>query len=344
MWSGTAILAAALWLGGEAEPPVAAAHDPELRKCKPCLAALGRSMGYLKENFDNPQTKRVIGSMLGGYVYAGFAFMMAGEGYSKELDACVRWCQQAVKDTGFNRNWYLGSCLYFLAEHAQRFGLTPQTRKAVLEAYKLAAEQQEESGGWCHHKEMWKKDDYNKKGGGRDLGMINVQMFAALTEFKALGIDPGPMLDKLRKNLESISDGPKGGICYGTDNRVGDPAFGRAAYVQLGLQSVGAEDDAFFARYAEGLQKNFRRIKEGEHGFAPYHYFGVPAALHRMGPAAYRPFCEEWLDKLIETQRPDGVVPLHGEDDVASTGVFACIVWMQKEGVFKVPPKRKPKP
>jgi hypothetical protein len=152
------------------------------------------------------------------------------------------------------------------------------------------------------------------------------------------------MLDRVRKNLETISDGPQGGVCYGTDNRVGDPAFGRAAYAQLGFQSVGAEDDPLAVRYAEGLQKNFKRIKEGEHGFAPYHYFGVPAALHRMGPAAYRPFADEWLDKLIESQKPDGVVPLHGEDDVASTGVFACIVWMQKDGVFKIPPRRKAKP
>ena len=138
-----------LFLGGlgtwaQHVPPV---HNPELRKCKPCLAALGKSMAYLKANYKNPQTKRVIGSMLGGTVYAGFSFMMAGEGYEKELEDCVRWCQQAVKDTGYNRNWYLGSCLYFLAEYSSKYGLTPRTRQAVFEAYKLAAEQQKESGG-----------------------------------------------------------------------------------------------------------------------------------------------------------------------------------------------------
>ena len=347
MRSGMVVLAILIssGVGAQNAPAPVAAHNPELRKCKPCLAALGKSMAYLKANYKNPQTKRVIGSMLGGYVYAGFAFLMAGEGYEKELEDCVRWCQQAVKDTGYNRNWYLGSCLYFLAEYSSKYGLTPQTQKAVFDAYKLAAEQQEESGGWCHHKEMWREGDYNKKGGGRDLGMINVQMYAALLEFKALGIDAPPgMLDRLRKNLESISDGPQGGICYGTDNRVGDPAFARAAYVTLGLQSTGAVNDPFFARFAKGLEKNFKRIKEGEHGFSPYHYFGVPAALHRMGPDAYRLFCDHWLDPLIATQRPDGVVPLHGDDDVAATGVFACILCMQKDGAFKVPPRRKPKP
>jgi len=114
--------------------------------------------------------------------------------------------------------------------------------------------------------------------------------------------------------------------------------------VMLGMQSTGAVDDPLFARYAKGLEKNFKRIKEGEHGFSPYHYFGVPAALHRMGPAAYRPFLDHWLPLLIATQRADGVVPLHGDDDVAATGVFACILWMQKDGAFKVPPRRKPKP
>lgn len=329
-------------LGAQNAP---AAHNPELRKCKPCLESLGKAMTYLKANYQNGQTKRVIGSMLGGYVYAGFAFMMAGEGYEKELENCVRWCQQAVKDEGFNRNWYLGSCLYFLAEYSSRYGLTPQTQRAVFDAYKMAAQQQEASGGWCHHKEMWKEDGYNTKGGGRDLGMINAQMFAALVEFKALGIEPpAGMMDKLRKNLESISDGPQGGLCYGTDNRVGDPAFGRAAYVMLGLQSTAAVADPLFDRYAKGLERNFKKIKEGEHGFSPYHYFGVPAALHRLGPAAYRPFVEHWIPLLMATQRPDGVVPLHGDDDVAATGVYACMLWMQKDGAFKVPARRKPRP
>ncbi len=339
------LLVAAGGPGGAQNAP-AAAHDPDLRKCRPCQVALGKSMAYLKTNFDNPKTKRVIGSMLGGYVHAGFAFLMAGEGYTKELEACVRWTREAVKDTGFNRNWYLGPGLYFLAEYSSRFGLTPQTRKAVFDAYKMAQEQQEESGGWCHHKEMWKEDGYNTKGGGRDLGMINVMMYAALLEFKALGIEPPPgMLDRVRKNLETISDGPQGGVCYGTDNRVGDPAFGRAAYALLGLQSTGADGDPLTARYAKGVETNFKRIKEGEHGFAPFHYFGVPAAMHRLGPAVYRTFCDHWLEPLIATQKPDGVVPLHGEDDVASTGVFACILWMQKDGVFRVPPRKaKAKP
>src|SRR5688572_29325087 len=103
MRSGMAALAILISSGAGAQnAPAPAAHSPELKKCKPCLAALGKSMAYLKANYNNPQTKRVIGSMLGGYVYAGFAFLMAGEGYEKELEACVRWCQQAVKDTGYN--------------------------------------------------------------------------------------------------------------------------------------------------------------------------------------------------------------------------------------------------
>jgi len=344
MRSGMVVVALFLCPAAKAQnaPPPPVAHHIELRKCKPCLESLGKAMTYLKENYRNPQTKRVIGSMLGGYVYAGFAFLMAGEGYEKDLENCVRWCEQAVKDSGFNRNWYLGSCLFFLAEYASRHGLNPRTQKAVLEAYHLAAEQQEESGGWCHHKEMWKEGDYNKKGGGRDLGMINVQMYAALVEFKALGIDPPQgMLERLRKNLEAISDGPQGGICYGTDNGVGDPAFGRAAYVMLGLQATHAVSDPLYARYAKGLERNFKKIKEGEHGFSPYHYFAVPAALHRMGPVAYRPFLDHWLPILMATQRPDGVVPLHGDDDVAATGVYACMLWMQKADAFKVPPPRR---
>jgi hypothetical protein len=337
---GIGVVLVALALCGEGAAQEAGGHVADWRKCRRCLPALGKAMSYLKENLRSDKPRRVIGSKLGGYVFGGFAFMMEG-GSPRELEECVNYCRQAVKDEGFNRNWYLGMGLYFLAEYATKHGLTPEVERGLRDGLRMAVAQQEETGGWCHHREMWKKDGYNLKGGGKDLGMITAEVFAALLEMKALGIEPGPVLEKARKNLETITDGA--GVRYGTDNNVGDAAMARASYALLGFQAAGLTADPLALKYARGLEARYKRVEEGVHGFAPLHYFSVAAAMHRLGPDEYAKFSAEYLDKLIATQTPEGVVPLHGEDDVASTAVFACIVMMQREGTFR-PPSRKKKP
>ncbi|HLY11176.1 MAG TPA: DUF6288 domain-containing protein [Planctomycetota bacterium] len=328
------ILAALIlaWTGAPSDAQDKTIHAADWRKCKRCAPALAKSMAYLKANFKNPKTKRVIGSMTGGYMMSGFAFMMDGEASSKELEECVKHCCQAIKDTGFNRNWYLGMCFYFLAEYSMKVGLTPEVQKAVAEGLKLAEEQQEKTGGWCHHLRMWAEDGYNHKGGGQDLGMVTTMMVGALLELKALGVAVGPVLDRALKNLDSLSDGA--GIRYGTDNNVGDAAMARASYVLLGLQATGNSANPTLAKFTKGLESRYKNIEEGEHGYAPFHYFSVAAASHRSGPDQYRKFTEAYLDRLLATQTEEGVVPLHQEDDVASTAVFACIVMMQKDRVF----------
>jgi len=344
---GAGVVLVALLLAGLGAPTEAqdrGAHAPDWRKCRKCVPALVKSMAYLKANYKNPKTRRVIGSMTGGYMMSGFAFMMDGEASAKELEDCVKHCCQAIKDTGYNRNWYLGMCFYFLAEYSMKYGLTLEVQKALADGLKLAAEQQEKTGGWCHHLRMWAEDDYNKKGGGQDLGMITTMMVGALLELQALGVSVDPILERAQKNLGSLSDGM--GIRYGTDNNVGDAAMARASYVLLGLRATGNAAHPFAATFAKGLEGRYRKIEEGVHGYAPFHYFSVAAAMHRGGPDLYRRFCEEYLDRLIATQTAEGIVPLHGEDDVASTAVFACIVMMQRDRVFvpRVPPASKKRP
>ncbi len=318
--------------GRPAPAQAQAAHDPDWRKCKKCLPALTKAMAYLKANYKNPQTKRVIGSMQGGYMMGGFAFMMEGNS-AKELEDCVQYCAQAIRDEGYNRNWYLSMSMFFLAEHALRYGLSPQVQRAFADGLKHAAAQQEETGGWCHHLRMWSENGYNRMGGGRDLGMVTTMVYGALLEMKALGIEvPAAMLEKAHKNLESISDGQ--GIRYGTDNMVGDAAMARASWVLLALQATRNTAHPFFSKFSNGLDSRFKQIEAGVHGFAPLHYFSVGAAMHRAGPDAYRKFADHWLDRLIATQTAEGVVPLKNEDDVASTAVFCCLVLMQKDGVF----------
>jgi hypothetical protein len=317
--------------GAASEQDKGAVHNPDYRKCRKCAPALAKSMAYLKANFENPKTKRVIGSMTGGYMMSGFAFMMDGEGSSKELEKCVKHCCEAINDTGFNRNWYLGMSFYFLAEYSMKYGMTPQIQKAFQEGLKKAEEQQEKTGGWCHHLRMWAEDNYNKKGGGQDLGMINTMMFGAFMELKTLGINPGPIVERTQKCLETISDGT--GIRYGTDNQVGDAAMARASYALLGLQATGRLTHPFYSKFTKGLEQRYKNIEAGVHGYAPFHYFSVAAACHRMGPDMYRKFADEWIDKLTAMQTAEGVVPLP-DDDVASTAVYACILMMQKDRIF----------
>ena len=341
-WSGAALAAAILIGGGGPRPGEARAvqevHHPDWRKCKICVPALAKALTYLKANLQSDKVKRVIGSKMGGFMMGGFAFMMEGES-PRELDQCVRYCCQAIKDEGYNRNWYLSMSMIFLTEHATRYGLTPAVEKALAQGLLMAQKQQEETGGWCHHLRMWAEENYNKKGGGQDLGMVTAMIYGGFLEIKALGITVGPMMEKAQKNLETISDGM--GIRYGTDNGVGDAAMARASWVLLSLLATGNVGHPFFAKYEKGLMQRYRKIEDGVHGFAPLHYFSVAAAMHRLGPDAYSKFTAEYLDRLIQTQTPEGVCPLKGEDDVASTAVLACIIMMQKPGVFMPPRQRK---
>jgi hypothetical protein len=297
-------------------------------------------MAYLKANLQSDKVKRVIHSKMGGYMMGGFAFLMEGES-PKELEECVRYCCQAITDEGFNRNWYLSMSMNFLAEYATRYGLSPKVEKALADGLAMARQQQEETGGWCHHLRMWKEGDYNKKGGGQDLGMVTTMMYGAFLEMKALGVTLGPVMDRAQKNLESLSDGM--GVRYGTDNGVGDAAMARASWVLSALLATGNTAHPFFPKYEKGLLQRYPKIDEGVHGFSPLHWFSVSAAMHRLGPEAYAKFTAEYLDRLVKSQTAEGVVPLSGEDEVASTAVFACIVLMQKPGVF-VPPRQRKKP
>lgn len=337
-----AVLVAALLAIGSPAVLQDGGHNPDWRKCTKCTNALNKALSYVKSNYKS--------SGLAGHVFGGFAFMMDESGScSSDLGDCVRFCNSAIKQKGFNGNWYLGMSMFFLAEYSMKYG-TGETGGSLSEGIKMAAENVEETGGYCHHKGMWKETGYNKQGGGRDLGIVTSMIYGAFLEMKSMGIDPGALMEKAQKNLESISDGQ--GICYGTDNKCPDFGNSRASYSLLGMLGTKRTDHPLYSKYADGVTKRFKGITDG-HAFAPLHYFGVAAAMHRMGPGEYQKFTAEFLDKLISAQGADGTVPMHSDggrrkdadqfmDNVASTAVFACIIMMQKDGVFN--PKAKAKP
>ena len=92
----------ALLAGAAAAEAQAGAHNPDWKKCRACAPALGRALAYVKANLKSDAPKRVIGSKMGGYMMGGFALMMEGAS-PKELEDCVRYACQAIKDEGFNR-------------------------------------------------------------------------------------------------------------------------------------------------------------------------------------------------------------------------------------------------
>jgi hypothetical protein len=240
--------------------------------------------------------------------------------------------------------------MYFLAEYSLKYGLTADIQTAFSEGLKVAAEEQEETGGWCHHKHMWKENNYNKIGGGKDLGTVTSMIYGSFLIMKSLGVDPGSLMEKAQKNLESISDGA--GFSYGTDNRWGDVDLSRGCNALLGILATKRTDHPFYAKITAALPQRYTKCMQG-HAFAPLHYFAVAAAMHRLGPGEYAKFANEYIPKLTAAQDSEGVVPMQSDggkrkdadrfmDPVASTAVFACILMMQKDGVFV--PKAKGKP
>lgn len=316
-----------------------AADTPEALQNKKYNEAYQKAMEYVHAHLNDSKAPRPIGSMLGGYVFGGFALMMTEDQPSADLKKCVHWCCHAIKDTGFNRNWYLSMCMYFLAEYSLKYGATDEIRVALKEGIEQAKEQQEATGGWCHHLKMWQEGDYNKKGGGQDIAIITTLIYGAFMEMKTFGMDPGSMFDDVTKNLQSLSDGY--GFNYGTDNKVHDSCMGRGAYVLLGAYAIGEKNNAFVPHIIKGLEKRYKDADEG-HAYPPLHYFGIAASMHRVGPEMYKKFTDNYLDKLLAKQDADGSVVLSGKqtksdglyDAPADTAVLACIILMMKPGIF----------
>lgn len=322
--------------GQAPSPPKFEGHtSPNPWQCKKCQPALSKAMDYVAKNYS--------GGSFPGPIYAGFMYLMEpGMPHAQEFNRCVSYACRNITAGGFNGNWYIGYCMYFLAEVYLRTG-NPEALAALNRGLKAAAEQQEpETGGWGHHKEYWKESGYNKHGGGKDLGSVTTMIYAAFVMLKSAGVDvPASMMDRARKNLDSISDGA--GFCYGTDNKFHDICMSRGANVLLGLSSAGQTGDPWFNRIAQAIDKRYTAMEKG-HAFGPLHMFAVGAAMHRLG--TYQKFAEQWIDKLIERQTSEGVVVMYHDggqnkfpNDLASTAVFACLLMLQKPDVFP-PPKR----
>jgi hypothetical protein len=338
----------------------AAPHPTDYRDCPLCQAALAKAQAYLKKNF-NPQ---FFGLILDSF-FGGFAFMMdRGENHEKELAVCARNCRNLiVKPTGDGNfanasdvgedwcSWKKSMAMYFLAEYSLRYGLNPENKAALVAGAEFATKTQQKGGGWFHSAP--KEQQYSP-----DIAIIGCIFYAAFLEMKALGVDPGPILDQTRTYLESVSDGKTIGYSKGWHGGMG--GGGADGFINLGLLGSGHADDRWGAGLAAWMKQNYMDAGHG-HANGELHYFALGAALHRLGPEHYAKFATCHVHRLIEVQREDGSVPGLSHDNpneteffqklksdpkaqgnYASTAVFACLLLMEQPGAFSPLPSKPP--
>jgi hypothetical protein len=329
---------------GEAQEPPKKVHDStNPLKCKICQKPLLAAYQYLE--------KQGAGSDGFGQFFQGWLYL-ADNSHPKELQHAVSTLSSGFyKQGGFNGNWSTCMAALFLAEMYRREP-TEKLRATLLDILKVAEANMEPSGGWCHHLGMASQTGYNKMGGGVDLGILTSMMYAAMLEMKKAGIPvPNPMLASVEKNLESLSDGA--GVAYGTDNRYGDVAMGRGAYLWLGLHATQLTSSRFSASVPKGLDQRYTKTDQG-HAYPPLHFTSVALAMHLLGPQTYQKFFDHWADRLIALQKPDGSIELPHVEGVAfqkqtnyigSTAAFALVLILQQPGALeKTLPKEKKKP
>jgi hypothetical protein len=322
------VLACAFLLGPPAVQDSSKHDSSDPTACRTCRPVYDRAVAYVRANYP--------GSNIAGHVYAGLLFLIQGQKGS-DLQACVQFASRAAQSrTGGNSNWYIALAAYFLSE-VQLRDPSPAVQGALVSAINAAASTMEQTGGWGHSPGFWRSNNYHKKGGSRDLGMVTSLIFAALLNMKAAGIAiPDALFRRVEKHLESISDGH--GFSYGTDNKVPDTAMGRGGYVLLGLTNAQISEHPFYAKIAEGLSRRVKDTGTG-HACACLHFFSAGAAMHRLGK--YPEFASHWIDRLIAAQKRDGSISLECDrgdkhaDPTSDAAVLAILLLLQQEGAFK---------
>lgn len=328
------LTALVLFCAQEPQKPQAQPHtstDPY--KCKACAPALAKAIAYLEKGMGSTDSYR--------QVLMGWVWLIEGK-HPDDLKRVVNMCCNSFyKQGGFNGNWATGMAAIFLSEVYKRQP-TAKIKEALQEILVYAAKNVEATGGWCHHLGFAAESGYNKIGGGVDLGIVTCMMFGAMLNMKACGLDVDDALfAKVQANLESLSDGQ--GICYGTDNKWGDIAMGRASWMWLGLHDPRYATLKLAKGVPNGLKARFKDTNKG-HAYPPVHFHSVAMAMHLQGPEMYGKFFAHWADPLIALQKEDGSVelphsenkPLQKEDKFyGGTASFALILLLQQPGAME---------
>jgi hypothetical protein len=331
-------------------------HPLDYRKCPKCLAGLEKAMGYVKKNFK----PSMFGLLLDSF-YGGFVFMMDGEDHKKELAICTKDLRAMIKpepDGNFAsgdqiggdwQGWKKAMSMFFLTEYSLRFGLTPENKQALIDGAKIATDTEEPGGGWFHGR-------HKDKPYSPDIALIGAIYYAAFVEMKSLGVDPGPIMEKTRTYLESISDGKTVGYSKGWHGGMG--GGGHDGFINLGLIGAGMGDDKWGQGLAGWMKQNYMDAGHG-HANGELHYFAMGTALHRLGAEYYARFATCHIHRLLDIQRDDGSIPAMSHDDpnevefyqkhkteIAAPGSFpptavlACLILMESPGAFSALPTK----
>lgn len=326
-------------------------HPEDHRTCSTCRAALDRSLGYLRKNFDaQVANDGWYAGMLNSF-YGGFAFMMEGNS-AKEAKVCSQrmgWYLEnwAKKGGGFD-GWFASMAMLSLSEYSLRYGATPEIRAQLEFGAKFCHKTREAEGGWFHSP-RWGGPNY-----ALDISAIGCGYFAAMDIMDALGMSTGPALADVRDYVDHVCDGRS--VAYGLHGR-GGFSLASASYLVIGLTSSGHGDDPRVKAIGDNLLNNVEKIRNA-HASGMLHHFGVAAALHRSGPEAYSRFAGHYLHRyFIANQAADGsLAPFPNDNtaapevayaelkkggDYAATAILTSMLLMTRQGAFSPFPPRK---
>jgi hypothetical protein len=327
-------------------------HREDHRTCSTCQEALGRSMDYLRKNFDKQVANDSwYAGMLNSF-WGGFAFLIDGNS-PKEAKVCAqRMCwylENWAKKGGGYDGWFASMAMLYLAEYSLRYGATPEIRASLEWGAKFCHKTRESEGGWFHNP-RWGGPNY-----AIDISGVGCGYFAAVRSMERLGMETGPALEDVNDYIGKVCDGRS--VAYGLNGR-GGFALASASYVLIGLTSSGHPDDPRVKGIGSHLLENVERIRNA-HANGNLHHFGVAAALHRVGPEAYARFAGFYLhDHFIPNMASDGsIAPFPNDNtkppqeayadlkkggDYGATAILASMLMMERPGAFSPYPPRNP--
>jgi len=300
----------------------AASHaHKDLAACKKCSGPYQRAVASVLERFPKADFPEKI--------IAGFLFLADGR-HPAELQKVIEMASRAKASAkSFNGGWYLGMAGLFLSE-CYRLQPTPEIKQALVELVATAQTTQEPTGGWNHNL------GFGKKYCADDLSIVTSMLYTTLLNMKTAGIDtPKGMIEKVNENLTKLLRPT--GLDYGTRDAWGETSGSRVGMASIGLHNAGMTSHEIYTTAVKALPERLKRLDKG-HGTGCIHLLSVTLACHRL--RIYRALTDEWLDKLIAKQAPDGSL-LMGDDgagggemklignNIGSTAAFALFLLLQ---------------
>lgn len=259
--------------------------------------------------------------------------------YTDLLNRCIRWFEKDGRP-GDNQNWCWALGGIFLAEVHKRWP-TPERAERLGTYVERIEKNQNSTGGWTH------KPGFKYRGReDNDICFLTGLMIAALENTRAAGVEvPQEVLDRAYENIRRLSR--NGRLAYGSHNPAPD-AGTRGGGVLMGLYFAGLRD-ARFQEFAGALREGAPNLDRG-HAFPAMHVFN--SAVGNFLAGNFGAFKSAWFRRLIQQQEKDGGIWMKDREgaeferkrlgnNVVSTAVFALVMLLERDNVFKAKPQKK---